>query len=366
MSEFTQHKVIVVFTDPGNEIDDEILMHLLMTQETKGNDVYFVCVPGATNKDPEEEVSERIQRVRTIFPDQFGGSKNSYVCDPNDATSSIFTLCSYDHFIENLHVPFKIHTLLHVAPLWHIQASSLEIFDIDTRIFMGDLTHPEKSINATKAMNSDVQIKMYEAQESVFQKICKKTIDIPTHFARQVPTPVDFIQKLPNTMKDVLLNTAFAQFVGRPDPKFPWAKDISVANHATILNMLSADVMYDILVRGGVNSVDKVNNDKIEFLVSGFLPKDCDDMSYKTRLIQIAQAVFVITKVPYQIFGDNEMPCFQETMLENKEMAKQNWCTYIEKHQCDLTPFYDGLAWVVMKQHQLPSVQDCKALIKQL
>jgi hypothetical protein len=53
-------------------------------------------------------------------------------------------------------------------------------------------------------------------------------------------------------------------------------------------------------------------------------------------------------------------------MLENKEMAKQNWCTYIEKYQCDLTPFYDGLAWVVMKQDQLPSVQDCKALIKQL
>ncbi len=38
-----------MFTDPGAEIDDEILMYLLMKTVKTSSVIYFICVPGMTS-----------------------------------------------------------------------------------------------------------------------------------------------------------------------------------------------------------------------------------------------------------------------------------------------------------------------------
>ena len=73
----TEKNIIVMFTDPGEEIDDEILIHLLMKSEHTNTYVYIVCVPGITEFYSYNEelilikMNERIQRVKDIFPDKF-------------------------------------------------------------------------------------------------------------------------------------------------------------------------------------------------------------------------------------------------------------------------------------------------------
>ncbi len=361
---------IVVFTDPGAEIDDEILLHLLMKSETKGKDIYFVCVPGITpNYSPSTSESkakseERMRRVKAMFPEQFGSS-DQWSPYPEDATSSIFKLCTSHSFFEGLtsNQPIKVQTLLHVAPLWHVDPEDLQKLEIDTRIFMGDLQNPKLSINGTKAMpqctEGDQLRENYLRQELVLQANTEKTINIPSHFARQVPTPFAFVDALPETLKTPLLGTAFAQFVGRPDPSFSWAKDISVVNHATILKMLPSDVLYDILVHQGKNTVYPSLGDQPTHQTTRFLAT-ITDHDYHVRLQQIAQAVYYITQVKYTNDG------FNQDALENKELAKENWCAYLQQHRCNLSPFYDGLAWVVLKEGELPDLERCNEIVQGL
>ena len=155
----TEKNIIVIFTDQGEEIDDEILIHLLMKSENSNTYVYIVCVPGITDFYSYNEeliinkMNERIQRVKDIFPDKFSNSL-IWQSTPHNINSSLFILCSFKDFSENLsstfYGKFKINTLLHVAPLWHIDPNILNSLEIDARIFMGDLKNPNTSVNALK------------------------------------------------------------------------------------------------------------------------------------------------------------------------------------------------------------------------
>ena len=344
--------------DPSAEIDDEILAHVIMKQETSNTDVFFVCVPGITAEhDPSDydikrQVHDRVQRMRDVFPERFG-NQDTWRPDTKDPDSSLFTLCSYDDFQRQAASrPLRIDTLLHVAPLWHIRASTLAVFDIQERIFMGDLTDPAKSINGTKAMfngpDGDNLRAEFARQETTFARICKQSLFIPTSFARKVPTPIAFINGLPDTMKEPLLKTAFAQFVGRPDPALPWAEDISRVNHATILNMLSVPVREEIVATRTPNGQ-----------VTAFLKGKHECPEYHLRLAHIAEAVKRITRVEYDGTG------FHEGALTDPVRAKQNWSDFIRTHNCNLTPFYDGLAWIVMNEPRgdMPTVARCNEII---
>ena len=67
-------QVVVVVMDAGNEIDDEIVAHLLMKHYQRGKTVFFAQVPGATidvnSSDAirREVALTRVQRMRDVFP----------------------------------------------------------------------------------------------------------------------------------------------------------------------------------------------------------------------------------------------------------------------------------------------------------
>ena len=59
----------LVLTDPDNEIDDEIFLHLL-TQSRKSERWLVVCVPGNASTDPNEanqHASNRLVHLEKLF-----------------------------------------------------------------------------------------------------------------------------------------------------------------------------------------------------------------------------------------------------------------------------------------------------------
>ena len=371
-------KTILMLTDPSNEIDDELLIHLLLTQETVNTNVWIVCVPGVTATNPlpnsqeiQAQVNSRIQRVRDVFSEQFGDNQNFWTASgfpkTRQRSPSIFTLSTMEQLEEAMtHAgePLKVDYLLHVAPLWHIEPERLRrVFQVKTRIFMGDLTNPDKSMNGTKAMPKDCSYlrTQFANQEKVFREICEESLDIPTQYARNVPTPFSFMKSLPETMRAPLLTTAFNQFVGRPSAHFPWAEDISKANHKTIMAMIPEDTPICTLTTNEKKQLQSqieffLNNEKIDknnIIIH-------DPMSYKSRLEDIARVVKHVTKSFYVSLP--EFTSFNKDNLESNR-AKEEWESYITTHNCHLTPFYDGLAWIVMREGKLPTQERCMEMI---
>ena len=83
-------------------------------------------------------------------------------------------------------------------------------------------------------------------------------------------------------------------------------------------------------------------------------------MSYKSRLEDIARVVKHVTKSSYVSLPD--FTSFNKDNLESNR-AKEEWESYITTHNCHLTPFYDGLAWIVMREGELPTQERCMEMI---
>jgi hypothetical protein len=364
MTSFTTtppRKTTVYFTDPDNEIDDQVLLHIVLQRDTKDQDIYFVCVPGFSTSDeisPIQQAKYRVECVRTQFPEQFG-EKDVYTPEiadhPNASTFYLLTWYDFLKSLESQSSVFQVDTLVQVAPLIHMVPEHLNVLEIQTRIVMGDLMNPDNSMNLTKSMSKDTaegkQLRsLYAQQEEILYKHSTKNISIPTLYARQIPIPYALMESLPDTLRTPLLDKAFEQFVGRVDPALPWAESISVANHATILKMLSKNKMYDVLTQP--------TDPRLITMVEEFLPfmVPCDHLYY-LRLCQMATAVEHIIQVKYKTSG------FNHEALEDASTAKENWLTYLAEHRPDMTPLYDGIAWVVMQKGELPSVEECKTIL---
>jgi hypothetical protein len=346
-------KYNLLLTDPGNEIDDELLLRKLL--DTQSNSVwYIVCVPynasvpNAEGHQLNSSIQMRIDRVRELFKNEFG-DKDVYTNDKN----ATFILGGPEIIPSE---PIYINFLVQIAPLCHISPKKFEqIMSIRHRIVQGDLDNPENSINLTKGIPKDKLelITEYHDQQKVFNAISHCTTPITTAFARNVPLTYTFMKNVPEIMRKCLLAKAFEQFVGRVNPALKWAENISVVNHATIMAMLTEDVRTAIL-SGTIPDMESHYVDAIRTKVRSFLEGVKDPRpDYVSRLEQIAMAVLYITKTSY--VGDN----FTLADLSDPAGAYNNFCEYIEKHQCNLTPAYDVLAWVVIEKGYLPSLEEC-------
>ena len=421
--------VVVVLMDAGNEIDDEIAAWLLMNHFPWNHVVFFIQVPGADGLTPpvareltvpqcavrQLKSHSRVERMRKVFPEQFGSSDiwTPVVRGfPDDGWKgdcyqppSTFILGTHWDFLQMVNYGctswggrplakadqnFEVKWWLQIAPLFGITSFELENFKIESRIVMGDLEHPEKSINCIKAIPRDEsggELRAgYYSQEETFKKISKYTQFIPTDVARKVPTPMCFVERLPESMKEPILETAFRQFVGRPDPKFPWAEDICDINHRYIMMMLPPEKMYQILSEP---TDQRLIKEVIEFLKPEIERREAVGDAhigdfYPLRLGQIATAVEFITGVQYKPMPKCASGCATQFQLNDNvdslvdsDLARKNWMTYISENNCDLTPCYDGMAVLYMMYSAkrsglvpwaegVPSIEWCKNMLRYL
>ena len=394
--------------------DNEIAAWLLMNHFPRNHVVFFIQVPGADGLTPpgarELTVDQagvrqlksniRVQRMREVFPEQFGDSDIWSPSVPEGfegvrfQPASTFFLCTHTEFLQMVNYAcgscqknFKVKWWLQIAPLFGITFFELLNFKIESRIVMGDLEHPEKSINCTKAIPRDEsggELRAgYYSQEETLKKNSIYTQFIPTEVAREVPTPMCYVERLPESMKEPILETAFRQFVGRPDPKFPWAEEICDVNHKIIMMMLQKkhpEKMYEFLSQ---LPPQRLINMVIEFLGPEIERREAvGDAhigdSYPLRLGQIATAVEFITGVEYKLMPTaNCATQFQLNdivdSLVDSNLARKNWMTYISENNCDLTPCYDGMAVLYMMYSTkcyggtwvggVPSIEWCKNML---
>lgn len=346
----------VVFTDVGEEIDDEVMFHMT-TKTSRDSTWFFVCVPGASSTDPahaENEVNRRLVRFKALFPflESVPGQTHYRWTSPLNSTYYVGSprmLCTSELVVDNL---------IRIAPLWHIEPEYFNSFGlIKNYIVMGDLMNPNQSLNLTKAIPADNHSlrKQYVAQEEKIQAICENVLDIPTRLARNVALPFALVNTLPDCLREPLLDTAFDQCVGRVPAHLCFANNISVVNHKTILNYLEP---------GQIDCVPDEVRTTIMFQVEQFLERaseaDHNDSAYRKRLEEIAAAIYVLTGGIAYCDGST----FHKNNLIKPDEAKSAWLTHIETHGCDLTPCYDLLALVVKEKGYVPDVEECEACVK--
>lgn len=359
--------IVVVETDPKNEIDDEIFIHWAM-ENLNGYCVYFMCVPGCETRDPTKAANvaiERVEHVRKLFPSQFGKSSSYHTIE------SDFHLCTNNEFIEllrcrNSDTPLNVEYYIKIAPSWHINPWFYNQMNISTRIVMGELANPDSSINCTKAMhkvNDTLLREEYARQEDMIN--ATNTISIPTHFARQIAFTYNNIINLPQELYVPIVDKWYSQFVGRPPAHLPWACDISVANLMTIKNMFPPDnvKMLAIMEQCMVASERQLDlSVKLsEFLSKAPAMEESVRKQYETRLLQISLLVEEITGCYYI------NPEFSSSSLNDNNLARNNWNTFVHKYKPDATPAYDLLAAVAIKYpDSLVDVETCRDAISRI
>ena len=382
------YEINVMLSDFGEEIDDEVALFCAMMTSSNAT-WYVVCVPGASSSNPEnanEEIRKRMTRVKTLFP--CFESVRQKTRSTTNATISISEtmkwtnqqnatfivgppsmICDHFHIQDNNKHPHIIDNLIRIAPLWHMDPEYFDQFPlIKNYIVMGDLSNPTQSINLTKAIPEDNEaLKLqYENQEYILSCKSEKILSIPTSLARKVALPYELLNKLPECLKNPLLNTAFEQCVGRVPSHLVFANNISVVNHSTILNYCSQEEKYDIVENNGENVIPGEVVLKIKRQVKMFLENassnDKADETYVKRLEDIAMAIWLVTGVEY--YDVDCFKTFNKDNLEDTEMAKQRWFEVIDTKNSNLTPCYDLLAIIVKEKGYVPYEEECQSLVK--
>lgn len=346
----------VVFTDVGEEIDDEVMFHVT-TQTSKSSTWFFVCVPGASSANPEDAamlVMGRLKRFKDLFPFlKVAPGGNHYYWESSLGSTFYVgppSMMNTDGLV--------VDNLIRIAPLWHIDPNYFEQFGlIKNYIAMGDLANPDQSLNLTKAIPAESRIlrSQYDDQHRVIWKRTNQVLSIPTSLARNVALPFALVNALPDCLREPLLNTAFTQCVGRVPAHLCYANNVSVVNHKTILNYLVEPGQIDLIPN---DARIKIGLQVEQFLVQAS-EKDQFDMAYRTRLEEIASAIYILTGgIPYRDGGT-----FDKSSLLDPDCAMSRWMEHVEIHSCDLTPCYDLLALVVMEKGYVPDLEECRAVV---
>ena len=361
--------IMIIETDPSNEIDDEIFIHWVL-KNIRGYCIYVVCVPGAETSIPEEADNvaiERLSHMKRLFPSVWGMADEVFLAI--DGTESEFHLLTYKELeahVLSRKTKLDVEYHIKIAPTWHIKPEYYSKMNIHNRIVMGSLTNPDTSLNCTKGLHvDDCALRTeYIAQESAIT--ARNTVNISTQFARQIAFTYDFIMSLSPELRNPLVDKWYSQFVGRPPAKFAWACDVSNANLTTIRNMFPSDhiVANDIMDSLGKNSFDPEHLVALTEKVNVFLDNGSKInkelyIDYKVRLIKIAMMVETITDCQY--IDTN----FNDKSLSDNQKARENWNIYLAKNKPDATPCYDLLAAVaIVSPDSLNSLERTREVVK--
>lgn len=370
-------KCALISCDPGNEIDDELFINWAINN-MEGFLIYIMCVPGCESTNPEDSpkiVQKRIDHLISIFPNfilnpklnnyYYESKYSKFIITGPSILSELTSISGENHGKNN---KTFIDLFIDIAPSWHIDPSLFLNLEFDTRIVMGDLDNPSKSINLTKAIppnNTNLLLEYIQQEVNMYSH---QTHIITTEFARKVPIPHNHIENLPNNLKIPLKNKSFEQFVGRPPAHLVWAKDISIANFNTITNMFCENdpALEDILNNEGKKTFEESDLTQLKNFITLFLnnaPKmtDAEYIAYYTRLYNISLCVMYITNCHYT------KPEFNISSLSDPLLAKNNWEAFNQRFECDSSPAYDLLASVaILQPSYLGNVDKCKELINSM
>ena len=339
---------IIIFTDVGEEIDDEIALFWFFNYVyTPEMSVTIVFTKGAANA--EMSPAERYEVFQTYFPN--APTAITYIHELESMASIRDQV--YDKMLQ-------IAPLCGVPPIFFSQNTIMKLF------LMGQHSGPG-AVNTFKTFGKrdegDVWVE-YDAQMRELSAV--NTVEIGTAISRLVPFTPSIVGKLPSEFKDQIFKKAYEQFVGRVPAFLSFCYGVTFgANYPTLLAY--------------VNATSTIQSQYQEYKTS-----------HSAETIEIADSYYesILTKPPTaDAVGDkqkvNEMILIVQFMtggrylnsslqkgpanFANYEIGQHAWITKVEANNCSLTPAYDLLAMYVMVQNlDVVNVNDAAALTSAL
>ena len=345
---------IIIFTDVGEEIDDEIALFWLFHFSKCYTKRIIVFTQGAANATITP--SDRAAIFREYFKNQMTGNvpDGIYISD-----------LSYLSHVKGQ----KFSKMLQIAPLRGVPPEFFRDNEFETLYLMGQRSEP--SINTCKSFPdrddaSEALWADYEAQLSHLSQV--PTVEIGTALSRRVPFTAKIIEQLDEDFREPILKKAYEQFVGRVPTHLPFCYNVTFgANYPTLMAYVSGSLKasFESFKR------DMVIIDIVAPLAQDFYRSIANKPVTANEDKDIQKLMDMILVVEFMTGGSYRNATLQkgEENFLNFEAGFHQFSGLVMEHNGSLTPAYDLLAMFAMvnniPQEQL-QIENAPILTQQL
>jgi hypothetical protein len=282
-------KRFIIFTDVGEEIDDEVALLLLINsiincdQSTNNIILTIVFTFGVPNS---LTPSERFEKFKIYFPTWNTKLKDydiRYIYQMDDLLK-----------IESVHYD----KVLQIAPLTGVPPKFLKYNTFGHWFLMGQFSIPCINTSASfDAIKNENLMEVFQEQQQVLKY--DVLTEITSALCRSVPFTSRMIKSLPKHFKNEILKMTFRQFVGRVPTHMPYCYNVTLnVNYKTLIAYIK---------------------------ISPFL-----DFSYKMyKMIEKFKFILIIIIcIIVQVLAIKTFTYFDETFYENMYELKLNGGTF--------------------------------------
>ena len=348
------HQDIYIFTDVGEEIDDETALFFFFKHFAKSfRKVYVVMTDGAVGS--ELTAQNRCE----IFDNYFAKEKvpkNVVVIIPDELPKmQLFR--------------FK---LLQIAPLTDSTSTGNNItkwLGLNNKLcvahyLMGQRSTP--ALNTTKSFgprNEETEhlYQDYDVQVSHLSSV--PLIEIGTDLCRKIPLTMEIVDLLPSHFKKLILDKAYQQFVGRVPAHLPFCVGVTVgANLPTLKAYIEGhEAEYEVFKESMDNTQKRTLTQYVKEFVSKVKSSNPQSLSSDLDFEQVvAECAYIVCFLTGGFYLNSTFQAGSSN-FENFEEGMVNWMKYAKK----LTPAYDLVAmFVAMTRNKTVTLMDKENIIQ--
>ncbi len=326
---------IIIFTDVGEEIDDEIALYWFMNYRLRPEDDVTIVFTNGILK-AEITPTQRYEKFKEYFP---------------DAPGSI----AYIHKLHTLRQIKNEHYthMLQIAPLRGIDPVFFQQNTFDCLYLMGQRAPPGaintyKSFGERSETNADAWDE-YEAQLVHLAGV--STVEIGTTISRKVPFTAFMVSQLPKIFKEQTLNKAYEQFVGRVPSVLPFCYGVTFgANYPTLMTYVSVPTLKPKFKAFKKSHHKDVKIDKLARGYYSSIKIKKADADAETDILKIKDMIMVVEFMTGGYYRNASLQKGTDNFARYN-LGKERWSKAVVRYNCSLTPAYDLLAMFVMENN---------------
>lgn len=323
MRTFVKKEEIIIFTDVGEEIDDEIALFWLFNHSGTNANLTIVFTEGALNADVTPQ--QRFDTFHKYFPN---APNAIYIKD----LSSLASIKGH-----------KYSKMLQIAPLRGCGVDFFRDNTFGTLYLMGQRDIPSVNTCKTFGNESDHPVVWSEYKSQLKYLLNVPTIEIGTALSRKVPFTANIISKLPEEFRNQILYKAYEQFVGRVPAFLPFCYNVTFgANYHTLMAYVSGALKESFQAFKQGKEVSPLASDFYKSIkVKPELANSTEDIEKLNDMVLV---------VEFMTGGSYKNAALQKGSdnFDHYDTGYHSWKQKVIENNCSLTPAYDLLAMFVM------------------
>ena len=318
---------LLIFTDVGEEIDDEIALFwfLNFVYDVTKYDVTIVFTEGVAGASITP--FGRYEVFRKYFP--HAPESIQYIYELEDLRE--VEGCVYDKMLQ-------------IAPLRGVPVEFFAQNTINIVYLMGQRYPHPGSINTYKSFGNDqIAMKQYHEQLKYLKGV--PTFNISTEMCRKVPLTSTLVQKLPEEFRSQIFEKAYEQFVGRVDARLPYCYEVTFeVNYQTIMRYVEGNNLFIQYQKEHGHSTRLCELAQQFYDSIEEKPSAADSAFDQKKLKEMILVVEFLTEGYYRDSTLQKGP--KHFAMYHRNFGR--WRERIVAEGCSLTPAYDLLAMFVM------------------